>query len=200
MIIYGTKSVHLKTQQPPTLVCPSCASQGTTAISVFRKHAHIFWIPLFPIGKKGISQCQHCSMVLWAKEMPEQIKRACFNLKKESKGPLWQFSGLVLIGIFIVFSIYANGEDKKRELEYLKAPQIGDVYEFKIKTGGYSTLKVVNVTNDSVYVSPNEYEINKISKIYRIDKPENYSDIVYGISNKQIQLMYNTGEIFDINR
>jgi len=200
MIIYGSKAVHLKTAQFKTGTCPSCGTQGSLTISVFRKHAHIFWIPLFPIGKKGASQCQHCKNVLETKEMPEPIKREYENLKNETKGPIWQFAGLGIIAILIAWGNYASGEDKKLELEYIKSPQIGDVYEYKIETGSYSTLKVVSVTNDSVFVSPNEYEISKMSKIYKIDKSENYSNLSYGISNNKIKEMYDSGKIFDINR
>lgn len=200
MIIYGSKAVHLKTAQSKTATCPSCGTQGSLTISVFRKHAHVFWIPLFPIGKKGVSQCQHCKNVLETKEMPEPTKREYENLKNETKGPIWQFAGLGVIAILIAWGSYASGEDKKLELEYIKSPQIGDIYEYKIETGSYSTLKVVSVTNDSVFVSPNEYEISRMSKIYKIDKPENYSGVSYGFLNSKIKEMYDSGEIFDINR
>lgn len=200
MIIYGSKAVHLKTASSKTATCPSCGTQGSLTFSVFRKHAHIFWIPLFPIGKKGVSQCQHCKNVLEMKEMPEPIKREYENLKSETKGPIWQFAGLGLIAILIVWGTYASEEDKKQELKYIANPQKGDIYEYRIETGSYSTLKVVSVTNDSVFVSPNEYEIGKMSKIYKIDKPENYSDLSYGISKIKLNEMYNSGGIFDINR
>lgn len=200
MLIYGSKAVNLKTVQSKTATCPSCGTQGSLKIRVFRKHAHVFWIPLFPIGKNGVSRCQHCKNVLKTKEMPEPIKKEYETLKNETKGPIWQFAGLGVIAILIVWSSYASGEDKKLKLEYIKQPQIGDIYKYKIESGSYSTLKVVNVSNDSVFVSPNEYEINQMSKIYKINKPENYSDFSYGISNSMIKEMYDTGEIFDINR
>ena len=54
MIIYGSKAVHLKSAQPPTAVCPSCGQTGTTVLTQgYSKHAHVFWIPLFPIGRIG---------------------------------------------------------------------------------------------------------------------------------------------------
>lgn len=192
--------VHLKTEQSETAICPSCGTQGSLTINIFRKHAHIFWIPLFPFGKKGVSQCEHCNNILEMKEMPDSLKREFENLKNETKGPIWQFTGLGIIAILIVWGNYVNGEDKKTELEYLKSPQIGDVYEYKIETGSYSTLKVVGVKNDSIFVSPNEYEISKMSKMYKIDKSENYSNLSYGVSINKIKEMYDSGEIFDINR
>ena len=192
--------VHLKTEQSETAICPSCGTQGSLTINIFRKHAHIFWIPLFPFGKKGVSQCEHCNNILEMKEMPDSLKREFENLKNETKGLIWQFTGLGIIAILIVWGNYVNGEDKKTELEYLKSPQIGDVYEYKIETGSYSTLKVVSVKNDSIFVSPNEYEISKMSKMYKIDKSENYSNLSYGVSINKIKEMYDSGEIFDINR
>ena len=201
MIIYGTKAVHLKTVESQTATCPNCGTQGSLRFSVFKEHIHVFWVPLFPFSKKGVSECQHCKNVLKPKEMPDPIKREYQNLKDQSKGPAWQFAGLGVLAILMAWGGYASGEEKKLELEYLKSPQIGDIYEYEIETGSYSTLKVVDVSDDSVFVSPNDYEINKRTKIYKIDKSENYSDsILYGLSNSMIREMYDSGEIFDINR
>lgn len=200
MIIYGSKVVHLKTVNSKTATCPSCNTKGSINISVFRRHAHIFWIPLFPIGKKGMSECSHCKNVLKTKEMPERIKNEYLQLKSDTKGPLWQFAGLALIIVFIAWGIYTSEEQNKLEKVYINAPKKGDVYKYKIKTGVYSTLKVVNVTKDSVFVSPNDYEINSMSKIYKIDKSENYPDYSYGISNNELKNMYESGKIYGINR
>ena len=200
MIVYGSRAVHLKTVQSHKATCANCDTQGSIIISVFRKHAHIFWIPLFPIGKRGVSQCQHCKNTLESGSMPESIKREYTNLKEDAKGPYWQFSGLGLILAFFLYSSYSGGENKKITLDYISAPVKGDVYEYKMEEGDYSTLKVIAVTNDSVFVSPNEYAINRISKIYKIDKPENYSELSYGIGKDRLKEMYESGDVFDINR
>jgi len=200
MIIYGSKAVHIKSEQSKTSICPSCGTQGSLIVSVFRRHVHIFWIPLFPIGKKGISQCQHCKNVLKTKEMPESLKKEYNTLKKKVKGPIWQFTGLGIIVVLIAWGSYVDGQDKKLAVEYIASPMNGDIYEYKIETRTYSTLKVIAVSKDSVFVSPNEYEISKKSRIYKINKPENYSKFSYGISRKKLKEMYDSGEILDINR
>lgn len=110
MIIYGSKAVHVKSTQPKTITCPSCGTKGSLVLSLYRKHAHIFWIPLFPIGKKGVSQCQHCKNVLEYKDMPAPIKEEFKILKSEAKGPIWQYAGLVLIAILIAWGGYASGQ------------------------------------------------------------------------------------------
>lgn len=200
MVIYGSKAVHVKSKESKTTTCPNCGTIGSVTLSVYRRHAHIFWIPLFPIGKKGVSQCQHCKNVLKTNEMPEPIKREYNALKKEIKGPIWQFTGLVIITALVAWGVYAEGERKKRAMEYISAPMKGDVYEHKVESGSYSTLKVIHLSNDSVFVAPNDYEISKKSSIHTIDKPENYSQSTYGISKNELGEMYGSGEIFEIKR
>lgn len=200
MIIFGIKAVHLTTVELKMATCPNCRTQGSMVLSIFRKHAHIFWIPLFPVGKKGVTQCQHCKNVLKTKEMPEFVKREYHNLKDETKGPIWQFAGSGIIIALIIWASYSSGENKKLDLKYIASPVTGDIYEYKIESRVYSTLKVVNVSNDSVFISPNDYEISRKSKIYKIDKPENYSETSYGISRSKLKEMYDSGDIFDVNR
>jgi hypothetical protein len=200
MVIFGSRAVHLKSVELKTTNCPSCNTQESLVLSIFRKHAHVFWIPMFPIGKKGVTQCQHCKNVLETKEMPEPIKRQYINLKNETKGPIWQFAGVGIITALIVWAIYANGENKKLEIKYIASPVVGDVYEYEIESGSYSTLKVMNISKDSVFVFSNNYEIDRKSKVDKIDKPENYSDLFYGISKSKIKKMYDDGDIFEVNR
>ena len=132
--------------------------------------------------------------------MSDQLKREYDSIKSVSKGPVWQFAGLSLIAILFAYGYYASGENKKLELQYLKAPLAGDVYSYKGENGNFSTLKVVNVSSDTVFVSPNEYEIDKRSKTHTIDKPENYPELYYGISIEDVNKRYASNEIYDINR
>lgn len=200
MIVYGSKSVHLKSAQPTTTVCPSCGQTGTIILSTYSKHAHVFWIPLFPIGRLGLSQCQHCKHMLETDKMPGELRMEYNTLKATTRAPLWQFSGLALIAFIFLSVTYSNGEDKKKALEYLANPAVGDVYEYKTDSKNYSTLKVMAVSADSVFVSPNEYETNKMTHMYEIDKAENYPDITYSISISDLKQKYISNNIYDINR
>ncbi|UTW67552.1 zinc-ribbon domain-containing protein [bacterium SCSIO 12643] len=200
MIIYGTKPVNLLSKNSKNTTCPNCQTEGSITYHIYRKHAHIFWIPLFPLGKKGYSECSHCKNVLEPKEMPRNMQMELDIVKNEARGPIWQFAGLGIIAILFVWGGFASKQDKKMELQYLAAPAVNDVYEYKAEPGSYSTMKVVEVTSDSVFVAPNMYEISKMSKIYKIDKSENYSEDVYGISKIDLNKMYSDGKIFDINR
>ena len=201
MIVYGQKAVHLNSKKLPTsITCSVCNTQGSIIMSLYSKHAHLFWIPTFPIGKIGVSECQHCKSVLQHKEMPEKLKREYQKLKEDSKTPVWQYSGILLIAGLFAFGAYSSGKSNEKELEYIAAPLAGDVYEYKIEYRKYTTLKVSSVSNDSVFVIPNNYEISKSSKIHKIDKPENYADFSYGISRKKLKEMHDSNEIIDVNR
>ncbi len=200
MIIFGSRAVHIKSGQLKEVTCPSCGTKGSVVLNIYRRHAHVFWIPVFPMGKKGATQCQHCKNVLRPNEMPEEIKREFDIFKREAKGPVWQFFGLgVIVALAVLISILGE-RDKKKEVEYIKAPKKGDVYEYKIKARSYSTFKVIGVSNDSVFVVPNEYEINRISKIYKIKKTENYSNNSYGIARDKLNEMHTSGDIINIDR
>lgn len=200
MVIFGSGSAHIKTASAGNLTCENCNNQGTISFSIFRKHAHIFWIPVFPLNKTGASECSHCQQVLKPKQMPERMKMEYKNFKSDAKGPIWQFSGSILIICLIAFAGYSSGKDKENTSKYLSEPAIGDVYEYKIESGSYSTMKVMQVTSDSLFMSFNDYEISKSTRIYKIDKEENYPDEIYGVSRQDLLDMNVEGDIMDINR
>ena len=61
-------------------------------------------------------------------------------------------------------------------------------------------MKVVKILEDTIYLSLNEYEINKKSGITEIDVNKNYSDFHIGMTKADLKKMYDEGEIYDINR
>jgi hypothetical protein len=200
MIIYGSRSTTLKAAELPDEKCSNCQTQGSIIMGVYSKYAHIFWIPIFPIGKVGISQCLHCKQVLKENQMPTELKKQYWSLKNQAKVPIWQFIGLILIGVLVVGSIISGNASKKNEAQYLAAPQSGDIYEFKTEDGSYSTWKLTKVTMDSLGISFNKFAISKITGLYKIEKPENYPDTTVWISKTTVSKMYSDGKISGIER
>jgi len=201
MIIYGARGTHLKTEQLSRVSCPSCGEKEQMYATVFGRYAHIFWIPLFPIGKKGVAHCQHCKRTYERKEMPEELKQTVKRTRSEVRFPIWYFSGLVLIGIFIGFMAYADGRDDKLEAQYLNNPQGGDVYNYKIENERFSSMKVLAVSGDSLVLCQNQYEVDRRTGLYKIDKPENYVDSMqFVVAKENVMNLYAEGDIFDINR
>lgn len=200
MIIFGSNAKHLKSVQSPSETCPSCGTKGSLAFSVFSKHFHVFWIPIFPIGKKGYAQCLHCKHAMEVKEMSGSVKRGYDQVKSETRAPIWQFSGLGILAILITWLSIQDVRNTELDLEYIASPLEGDVYRYKTENNHYSTLRVIGVTLDSVYVSPNEYETDRVASVYKLDLETNYSDFHYAISRPEIEMMFSEGTIYDVDR
>lgn len=204
MIIYGTKGTHLKSDKVSGLMCKHCNEQRTHTISVFGKYFYIYWIPLFPIGKKGVSECNHCKATYESKEMSEQLKLALDNVKRNTKTPITHWIGLLLIGgLFAVFMIFGgkwSEERKQKKATYINSPMVGDIIDYESSDKAYSTLKITKVTTDSVFVVANTMEIAKKRKLYKIDKEENYNAERYGLSLKEYQDSFKTKRFLDVDR
>jgi hypothetical protein len=111
-------------------------------------------------------------------------------------------------GLYIVFAIaiamgmgalYYNYR-KDKEKTYVADPKIGDVYEMELKNGHFSTSKVVLVTKDSIYVTPNNYETNEAKGISEIDIERNYGIFKEAYSKKKLESLFAQDSIFAINR
>jgi C4-type Zn-finger protein len=201
MIIYGSRTYQLKSIQLTNEHCPHCGTQGSVAMFTMARYAHIFWIPFFPLGRVSVTQCQHCKQTLEENQMPAQIKAYHHRNLSETRLPLWQFSGLALIFMAIVFGAFANKADAEERSAFLQDPKVGDVYELKTGEGNYTTFRLMDITTDSVIVNYNSYEVNKVTGLPQIDKEENYVDsLVYILSRTELDSMHREGNILDINR
>ena len=65
-----------------------------------------FGFHFFPVGKKVFSECQHCKKVLKTKEMSNDFKQEYKIIKSDSKVPIWQFSGLILIILVFLWGVF----------------------------------------------------------------------------------------------
>ncbi|MGC1203426.1 MAG: hypothetical protein WA839_00905 [Flavobacteriaceae bacterium] len=200
MIFYGTNSSRLKNGQLPNVTCPSCENQTSMTYNVFGKYAYIYWIPLFPMGKVNVLECNHCKRTYKLKELPEQIQRK-FQTEKHTGIPFLHFSGLAIILLVIAYFSYSGSKHKEDKAEFIKAPSVGDIYSLPSSSKGqYTTMKVTSITNDSVYFILNDYEIAKKSAIYKIDKAANYTNYIEGYTKEEIVSLYDDKTIFNIDR
>lgn len=198
MIVYGTKSKELA-KEILTDTCQNCGTQKSIDMYIFQKYAHIFWIPFFPIGKTGLSQCDHCKQVLKLKEMPENLTASYDNLKAQTKTPIWMFSGLALIAILITFVVISDKKKDEKNAQLIVNPQAGDIFEVKTKDNQYTLYKVEQVEDDSVFIIMSMYEANKKSSLNNLKKKD-YTIDTYGFSKSELKEMLNNGEILDIDR
>lgn len=199
MIFYGTKGAHLKSEKISGVKCSHCEQQTSYTASIFGRYAYLYWIPVFPLSKKGVAECDHCKITLEPKQMDPQLRMKYDNVNRNVKTPITYWIGSLIILAAIAFGYYSVSQHEKDVVEYIKAPEVGDVVEYK-PSDFYSTLKITRVENDSVYFAQNKYEIERQSKIYKIDKKANYTEEVYGISLSDYQKMFDTKEFLDVDR
>jgi hypothetical protein len=200
MIFYGTNSSRLKDGQISNVTCPNCENLTSMTYSVFGKYAYLYWVPVFPIGKVNVLECNHCKRTYDLKELPEQIKRK-FEIEKHNGIPILHFSGLAVIACIIGYFSFASSNEKKEEAIFSKNPKINDVYYVEAFTKGrYTSMKVTDVINDSVYVVFNDYEIDRRYQVDDIDISENYTTATDKYSIEEIIDLFNEDIIFDIER
>lgn len=157
-------------------------------------------ITIFSIGKTGNAFCQKCKNTLEEEAMPELMKQQYLLVKIKSKRPLGKLSEiLLLLGLTAAISL-AYKKTNQAELEYLAYPNKGDVYEYQISKTEYSTMKIIKISADSVYVNLNRYNVDIPSRTNKIDKTKNYKKNMVSFERQEINDMYNEGKILEIKR
>lgn len=201
MIIYGHRSSEIYSTDEGSATCDNCGEKGRTRYTFFSRHAHIFWIPFFPIGKPGVAECQACNITLKRKNLSESQKRDYDRAKSEAKAPFWKWSGLILIGLIIVASTIASKSHDADTAVNVQNPMVGDILVVKGEEQGYySTLKVLEVTNDTAWVRLNNYEIEFRSSIDELVHDSTFSEYEIPYSFDELQELHADGELVDVLR
>lgn len=198
MIIYGTRGKLIKSEMIAE-PCANCNNANSIEMNVFQRWAHIFWIPFFPIGKTGVSQCMHCKQVLTLKQMPEMLRISYSNLKSQAKTPIWTFSGLLLLAIIIVAVIITGKQKDERVKAMISALKANDVLEIKLDDGNYTLAKVSRVKGDSVFIVVNKFQTDKASGIDKLKK-EAYDAQEEVLTVEALKSMNAKNQILDIER
>jgi antitoxin component YwqK of YwqJK toxin-antitoxin module len=106
MIIYGTGEKKLASQQTTKARCPQCGKQEIT-FHFFKKYAHLFWIPAFPIGSRQLAYCESCG-ASYQESIPASLRLDLENAKSRTSYPFYLFSGSALVVLAISLFIYLD--------------------------------------------------------------------------------------------
>lgn len=202
MIFYGSRASRIKEGQINNVTCPGCDNSTSMNYAIFGKYAHVYWIPLFPVGKEKILECNFCNRTYDLKELPEQIQHK-FELEKQGAGyPIWYFSGLAIIAGIIALVSYNSSKHDEDVINYINEPQVGDMYSIEGSEDGYYTsMKVDRVTQDSVFVIYNDYEIDSKYSKSKLNAASNFSgETTDGFSREELQILFDEKAIYDVNR
>lgn len=159
LFFFGTRSTALATTPLPDLACAHCHQPETLTCTVFSRYVHLFWIPVFPIGKSSVTVCQHCKQALTLPQMPASYRGPVQAFQQQVSTPITQYMLLVLLGVVIIISLVASlfkrtppvAEPVSSAAALTEV--VGNRYQFAVADDGrqYALLEVTRVTADSVY-------------------------------------------------
>ncbi|WNJ19706.1 hypothetical protein [Pontibacter sp. G13] len=200
MIIYGENNPGIGFVRSDNAICPNCDSEGTIRYEIIGKYFHIFWIPVVPSGKTGGAVCSQCDHVMHPDEMPKFIKAEFKEAKSSIPIPWWQFLGLGSLAILILIGQLNNRFEFSHAEEYLAHPKIDDVYTIRLAEQEYTSYRIDMIYADSVFMQPNDYSVEKEYEIQEIDIPQFYLDTLIGFQKSELDSLYQSGQITEINR
>lgn len=206
MIIFGTRSKTLKSKETAFYDCANCNSKNTVTFLFIARYFHIFWIPIFPTSKTGVSQCSHCKQVLYAHEMNPSMRQDYASASAKSKRPISHYFGLFVIGLlFILMSITIFISSINKE-KYLANPKAGDVYRIE-KNNLYTLYKISEVKGDTLIFKTHNMVATKYSKLSELEKKyeNDYSNETIKFTISQIKSMRDDtksdfGKIYSVDR
>jgi hypothetical protein len=143
MIIFGGRASNIGNFDIKNTKCSYCEQGNTQRISVFGKYAHVFWIPIFPIGKKAVAECTHCKRTIEQKEFSPELKSLYQENKDKAKRPIWHWLGLGVFGLLValisIIGVTAEEDPRSNLLNADEALMVSnptmesDSISFKIK-------------------------------------------------------------------
>ena len=202
LFILGTKSYTIKNGRIENFACPKCHEKTALDYSIYIRYAYVTLIPLFPVDREIHTACSSCSESMGFNELEKaaQTQIEASTKSKSLKNPLWMYSGLILLICFGIFGIYNFIKTDDNSKVYLKSLKQDDIINLKLSNGYYSTIRIDQVTKDSIVGTSNDYTAYMPYETDEIDKPENYTDSKIKFSKKDLIKLYDEGEINSIKR
>jgi hypothetical protein len=193
----------------PDFQCPKCSDIGEVNAMAYCKYLHIVFIPTFSIGKRSKFYCSSCESKIKKQFIPASLLPVAEELKDLVKIPITHFIGVSILGILIIaIAIIMATTPDKPSIEptvALQSPQVNDIYSVYIseEENLYSTWKVINVDEDSIYIFKNQVEIEGIWD-FTMGKDKESAQLfipdTIGYSKAAILEMYNEEFITDVDR
>ncbi len=201
MIIFGLRSGKFEAVAAPTGDCSYCQGRGTVDLYFSKRYFHIFWIPIFPVGTVGISECSHCKQSLRKEQMAPTVQNAYTDARRAFKTSPKYFAGLILAALFVGAATIAAFMGLSNSKTYIQAPRAGDVYEVK-ENGIYTLYRVKAITGDSVHLNAHLYEAAGLKEFRALkrDYADSFSDENFALSRAQLQSMFDDRRIRNIRR
>ncbi len=74
-MFYGLRAGKIGEFRVPGGPCAHCQHDGIQHVSVYGRYLHALFIPIFPVGKKAVSECTNCKKTIPKKEFSSILKQ-----------------------------------------------------------------------------------------------------------------------------
>ena len=174
--------------------CDNCNDFGQR-FSVYQDYFHLFFIPMFPLGKKTIqSTCLKCN-----DGFNEEKKNHYLSV---TRTPIYLYTGLILLACLIISLVISIRNDQKQTAEYVANPMINDVYlmrEGEGKERTYYFLKIKNIDSDTVELLHSYFEYYSYVSTMS-DSDYFVSDEAFRVSKTDLKDYLENGNIHAVER
>ncbi len=200
MIFFGISKSKKRVHKPLGMSsCPNCQEEGYLRAFAYPQYFHLYWIPMFPLGKGVRAECMNCEMEFKGKKMPKAASVYADELKKSVKTPFSHFTGLGILTVLVLFIISIWNSTDKETTKYLQDPQVNDIYLMDL-TEGYSYWKLIEIENDTLSFHTSNLYTESIFDIDKLAKTGIYTGDTIKYNYPEVKGMLEGDDLYKINR
>lgn len=118
MAVYGARTVTLGTPVPTPHVACDCCRRYTLFSWVTLRYAHVFGIPLRPIGKSIQLRCASCLRESEPRHSPALVP-VVKRILASTRTPSWTYAGTIAAFVVLLLSVAGGAAAASRGLEHL---------------------------------------------------------------------------------
>lgn len=200
LLIVGTKSTEIKRGKFSGTICPKCREVAEFDYFVNSKYTFITLIPLFPVGKEAVVVCNECDEIIDINDLHDTTVEKLAAENNDLKNPIWTYFGSFVLVLAIIYGIYNYFKSNDETEKFVQNPSVNDVYAIKDAKGFYYTFRIDSLSNDSIYATENDYQVDLPYNIDEINLPENYTKSKISYSKKELKNLYQEDYISSIIR
>ncbi|WP_395044998.1 zinc-ribbon domain-containing protein [Flavobacterium sp.] len=200
IVLIGTNSKIIKNGNISNVNCPNCKINSTLHYSVYSRYTHLTLIPLFPVGKEAVVTCESCNNIIEINSLDDKTISKLYVENNNLKNPIWMFFGSFIIILAIIYGIFNYYKNNNETEIYIKKPMVNDVYAIKDSKGYYYTLRIDAISNDSIFATENDFQVDLPYDIDEINKTKNYTKNKIIYSKFELLKFYKDDKIISIIR
>lgn len=200
IVLIGTNSSVIKKGYVTNVVCPKCKNESTLNYSVYSKYTYLTLIPLFPVGKEAIVECENCHEIIELQDLDDTTISKLASENNNLKNPIWMYFGSFVVALTMIYGIYYYFKSNNETEIYIQNPTINDVYCIKDAKGFYYTFRIDKISNDSIFATENDYQVSMPYDIDEINEPKNYTKNKVSYTKSELQNLNKEDKISSIIR